>query len=145
MKFTELEKAGLISKIPVDKKRVKQSLALAKRDLNTAKSIIRDNPDWAFSIAYNSMLQSARALMFSMGFRPSGKAQHISAIRFAEEALGSKVRKIITILDRMRRKRHRVVYDTSGLISTQEANRAVSNAEKFFKLVENELEKGKFI
>ena len=83
--------------------------------------------------------------MFFMGFRPSGKAQHISAIRFAEEAFGSKVRKIITILDRMRRKRHRVVYDTSGLISTQEANRAVSNAEKFFKLVEDELKKGKFI
>ena len=56
MKFTGLEKAGLISKIPVDRKRVKQSLDLAKRDLNTAKSIIRDNPDWAFSVAYNSML-----------------------------------------------------------------------------------------
>jgi uncharacterized protein (UPF0332 family) len=139
--FTDLEKDGLITKISINKKRVKESIALAKRDLNTAKSLVNNNPDWTFSIAYNSMLQSARALMFSMGYRPLGKAQHISAIRFAELVLGSKAKEIIMILDRMRRKRHRVVYDTSGLISMQEAKTAISNADKFLMLVEKELKK----
>ena len=141
MNFTDLEKDGLITKISINKKRVKESIALAKRDLNTAKSLVNNNPDWTFSIAYNSMLQSARALMFSMGYRPLGKAQHISAIRFAELVLGSKAKEIIMILDRMRRKRHRVVYDTSGLISMQEAKTAISNADKFLMLVEKELKK----
>ena len=145
MNFTDLEKDGLITKISINKKRVKESIALAKRDLNTAKSLVNNNPDWTFSIAYNSMLQSARALMFSMGYRPLGKAQHISAIRFAELVLGSKAKEIIMILDRMRRKRHRVVYDTSGLISMQEAKTAISNADKFLMLVEKELKKRKLI
>lgn len=139
MELTDLEREGLISKISIDKKRVKECIAIAKRDLRTAKSLSEDNPDWAFSIAYNSMLQSARALMFSMGFRPQGKAQHISTVRFAEVVLGKKAKEIIILLDRMRRKRHRVVYDTSGLISQLEANSAVLNAEKFFKLIEKEL------
>lgn len=139
VKFSELEEEGLISKISVDKNRVKSSLALSKRDLATARSLIGDNPDWAYSIAYNSMLQSARALMFSLGYRPLGQAQHISAIRFAETALGKQAKEIITVLDRMRRKRHRVVYDTSGLISQLEAKQAVSKAEKFFKLIEKDL------
>ncbi|UCE39709.1 MAG: HEPN domain-containing protein [Thermoplasmata archaeon] len=120
-------------------------MALAKRDLRTSKSLSKDNPDWAFSIAYNSMLQSARALMFSMGYRPFGKAQHISAVRFAEAVLSGKAKEIIVILDRMRRKRHRVVYDTSGLISQLEAKKAVTSAEKFFNLIENELKKRKLI
>lgn len=145
MKLSDLEKDGLISRISIDKKRVEQCIKIARRDLKAAKSLSNDNPDWAFSIAYNSMLQSARAMMFSMGFRPQGHAQHISAVRFAEVVLGHKAREIIAILDRMRRKRHRVVYDTSGLISQFEVNQALLNAEKFFKLIEEELKKRKFI
>ena len=140
-----MEREGLIGKISIDKKRVEQCIEIAKRDLETARSLSGDNPDWAFSIAYNSMLQSARALMFSMGFRPLGKTQHISAVRFAETVLGNKAQEIIAVMDRMRRKRHRVVYDTSGLISIGEANRAVTNAEDFLKLIEGELKKRTFI
>ena len=145
MKIPDLEKEGLVGRIPIDKKRVEQCMEIARRDLETAQSLSDNNPDWAFSIAYNSMLQSARALMFSMGYRPLGQAQHISAVRFAEAVLGKKAKEVVMVMDRMRRKRHRVVYDTSGLISLGEANRAVTNAEKFFRLTENELKKKKFI
>jgi len=145
VKIPDLEKEGLVGRIPIDKKRVEQCMEIARRDLETAQSLSDNNPDWAFSIAYNSMLQSARALMFSMGYRPLGQAQHISAVRFAEAVLGKKAKEVVMVMDRMRRKRHRVVYDTSGLISLGEANRAVTNAEKFFRLTENELKKKKFI
>lgn len=140
-----MEREGLIGKIPLDKKRVEQCFEIAKRDLETAQSLSEDNPDWAFSIAYNSMLQSARALMFSMGFRPQGQAQHISVVRFAEAVLGNKAKEIIAVMDRMRRKRHRVVYDTSGLISVGEADWAVTSAQEFFMLMENELRERGFI
>ncbi len=145
MKISDLEREGLVRKIPVDKRRVLECLDIAERDLKTAISLSNDNPDWAYSIAYNSMLQSARALMFSFGFRPHGQAKHISAVRFAEAALGKKAKDIIMILDRMRRKRHRVVYDTSGLISQLEANKATTNAEKFIKMIKEDLKKRKFI
>ena len=145
MKVSDLEREGLIGKISIDKRRAKESLAIAERDLKTAKSLCNENPDWSFSIAYNSMLQSTRALMFSMGFRPQGQAQHISVVRFAEAVLGGKAEEIIAMLDRMRRKRHRVVYNTSGLISQLEANKAVNDAEKLFKLIQKELKNRKLI
>ena len=145
MKIPDLEKEGLVGRIPIDKKRVEQCMEIARRDLETAQSLSDNNPDWAFSIAYNSMLQSARALMFSMGYRPLGQAQHISAVRFAEAVLEKKAKEKMAVMDRMRRKRHRVVYDTSGLISVSEANWAVTSAEDFFKLIENELKEKKFV
>jgi len=41
-------------------------------ELNVARSVLNENCDWAFSIAYNAMLQAVRALMFSKGYRPKG-------------------------------------------------------------------------
>ncbi|MBU4491120.1 MAG: HEPN domain-containing protein [Euryarchaeota archaeon] len=64
----ELERAGIIKRLPIDEKKVSDALDLAKRDLKAARNMMGENCDWAFSIAYNSMLQSARALMFSKGW-----------------------------------------------------------------------------
>lgn len=84
MDIDELERAGIIKRLPIDEKKVNDSLDLAKRDLKAARNIVDENCDWAFSIAYNSMLQSARALMFSKGYRPSSDSGHVSAIKFAK-------------------------------------------------------------
>jgi uncharacterized protein (UPF0332 family) len=65
MSIDELERSGTIRKLPIDRKKVNDSLDLAKRDLNIARNMLDENCDWAFSIAYNSILQSVRALMFS--------------------------------------------------------------------------------
>ena len=71
----ELEREGYIKKLPEDKKKVEDALNLAKRDVKVAKTIIRENEDWAFSIAYNAMLQAIRALMFSKGYRTYGNSE----------------------------------------------------------------------
>lgn len=68
--LSELERDGFIKKLPIDKKKVKDMFDLAERDLYIARAVIKHDYDWAFSIAYNSMLQGSRALMFSMGYRP---------------------------------------------------------------------------
>jgi dTDP-4-dehydrorhamnose 3,5-epimerase len=48
--------------------------------------------------------------MFSKGYRPSGRNQHISVVRFAELFLREEE---VIILDRMRRKRHATIYDVA--------------------------------
>ena len=116
-----MEREGLIKRIPASKKRVKDTFALAIRDLKIARKIVDEDYDWTFSIAYNSMLQAARALVFSKGYRPSGDTQHISVVKFAEVVLREPFRDHIILFDRMRRKRHTVVYDTVGTISKSEA------------------------
>ena len=104
--------------------------------IKVAKSVLREDVDWAFSIAYNAMLQAIRALMFSKGYRPSGRNQHISVVRFAELFLR---KEDVIVLDRMRRKRHATIYDTAGTISIREAENAVERAEKLVQGVERML------
>ncbi|NJD54602.1 MAG: HEPN domain-containing protein [Candidatus Methanoperedens sp.] len=133
MSIDELERSGIIKKLPTDRKKINDSLDLARRDMNIARNVLDENCDWAFSIAYNSILQSVRALMFSKGYRPSSDSGHVSAVRFARLFL--KEEDVISF-DRMRRKRHTAVYDTVGSISRAEAENALLRAKKFIMEVE---------
>lgn len=145
MKFEELEKEGLIKSLPVSREKVRDSFGLAKRDLKTAGKILKDDHDWAFSIAYNSMLQAARALMFSRGYRPSGDAQHISVVKFVEASLGKELEGIVIAFDKMRRKRHIALYDRSGAVSETDARNAIKWAEEFLKEAKKILINGGFL
>ena len=136
MTLEELERGGYVKRLQEEKKKVEDALNLAKRDIKIAKTILRDNDDWAFSIAYNAMLQAIRALMFSKGYRPSGRNQHISVVRFAELFLR---KDDVIVLDRMRRKRHVTIYDTAGTISVKEAGNAVERAERLVHEIERML------
>lgn len=138
MSLTDLEREQLIRKLPVSKTKIVDSMHLAARDISTAKAMLNQDQDWAFSIAYNAILQTLRALMFSKGYRPSGGNQHISVVRFAELFLEED---IVLLFDRMRRKRHASVYDTVGTISQKQAEHAVENAEKIYKKIDELLKK----
>ncbi len=123
----DLEREGLIGRLPPDPQRVRDTLKLAHRDLGVASSLLGSSNDWAYTVAYNAILQAGRALMFSKGYRPEGGNQHIAVVRFCdiflswEDALW---------FDRMRRKRHQSVYDSAGSVSDREAENAVKRAEK---------------
>lgn len=73
----DLEREGLIRKLPYDRKKVEDAVTLARRDLVTCRAILPTDTDWAYTIAYNAVLQAGRALMFSKGYRPDGANQHI--------------------------------------------------------------------
>ena len=136
MKIEDLEREDMIRRFPVYREKVKNSLNLARRDVRTAKKTFEESYDWAFSMAYNSMLQAARALMFSKGYRPSGNKQHFSVVKFTEAVLGDKFEKEIAAFDRLRRKRHAAIYDEAGVISGYEADFAIKSAERFLDEVE---------
>ena len=130
----DLERDGLIKRLPVDQKKVHAAIALAHRDIKTSQTILSGDYDWAYTIAYNAILQAGRALMFSKGYRPDGANQHISVVKFAELYLE---KEDAIIFDWMRRKRHSSVYDTAGSISETEAEFAVSQAEILIRRIEN--------
>jgi uncharacterized protein (UPF0332 family) len=129
----DIERDGLIKRLPYDRKKVEDAIALAHRDLRTARTILNTDRDWAYTIAYNAILQAGRALMFSKGYRPDGANQHISVVKFAELFLD---KQDAIIFDRMRRKRHSSVYDMAGSISETEAESAVSHAEVLIRKIE---------
>lgn len=129
----DLERGGLIRRLSYDKKKVDDSMALAYRDLKTSQTILPSDQDWAYTIAYNAVLQAGRALMFSKGYRPDGSNQHIAVVKFVELYV---TQNDAIIFDRMRRKRHSTVYDTAGTISHTEAESAITHAEHLIRTIE---------
>lgn len=102
-------------------------MEIAERDLKVANSILNENNDWSYNISYNSILQAIKALMFKEGYRTSHKNSHVSSIDFARVFLDESD---IIYLNRMRRKRHKSVYDISGSITDLEAGNAIYRAEQ---------------
>ena len=142
MTLNDLQKQGLIRPFKVSLTQIQDRLQLAKRDIATARKLLGSDSDWAFSIAYNAVLQAARTLMFFKRFRPAtGEGQHVAAVRFAEAVLGKEMGDEIFIFDKMRSKRHRVIYDVSGSVSSQEAKSAFEFAVTFVEKVEQFLKK----
>ena len=140
MTLDQLVQQGYITSLPVDRRKVDGTLSLARRDIATAKILLKQDTDWAFSIAYNAILQTVRAFMFSKGYRPVGGNTYVSVVRFAELYLEKDV---VIIFDRMRRKRHALVYDTAGTISKNETELAITTAEKVLFDIEQRIRKNK--
>jgi uncharacterized protein (UPF0332 family) len=91
MNYEELLNKGLIKRFKTSPAQVKNRMDLVKRDIKAAKAMLANDRDWAFTMAYNAILQATRALMFAKGFRPSaGEGQHKVAVKFAEITLGEK-------------------------------------------------------
>ncbi len=140
MDLNDLQNKGFIKPFKASTSQIRDRLNLAKRDIKTAKRLLGSDTDWAFSIAYNAVLQAARALMFAKGYRPAtGEGQHIAAVRFAEVILGKELGDEIYIFDKMRSKRHRIIYDVSGSVSSQETKSAFEFAVRFVEIVEKNL------
>jgi uncharacterized protein (UPF0332 family) len=124
-------------KIEIDAGLIASSLELAKRDIKTSKEIFAvGDYDWTFSIAYNAMLQAARALMFAKGFRSKGEQKHLSVVEFVKTFFTKDFsEKQIFMFNKMRKKRHLVIYEQSRIITEDEAKRALKVARSFLNVV----------
>jgi uncharacterized protein (UPF0332 family) len=126
-----LFKQGLIKKCPVDYKAIANLIRRAYIDIKTAKRNIDDDEECAYNYAYNAMLRSGLALMFSEGFRPEIKNKHLTIVQFASSILGDKFKRIINDYDFMRKKRNRFIYEPDIPCSVKEAKDAIKTAEEF--------------
>jgi len=140
MAYESLLKKGLVKSFDAALSQISDRIALARRDIDTARSL--SNSDWAYNIAYNAMLQAARALMFAEGYRPAGgEGQHKTVVQFAELALGRTFEEEVRFFEKMRVKRNRAVYDTPGIVSETEARQAIEFAAKFIRVIEETINK----
>ncbi len=139
MSLERLLTERIIEKTKKDSRQAKKKMSLARRDLKTARNnFMNKNFDWALAIAYNAMLQAGRALMFSEGYRPIGRYEHVGVMRFLHERFKSELTdRLVYFLDKTRRKRHRVVYDEEGIISAGEAETAINLAKEFLDKAED--------
>jgi len=131
-----LLRQGLIKKCLLDWKSINNLVKRTYTDLKTAKRNIDDDEECAYNYAYNAMLRSGLALMFSEGFRPEIKDKHVTIVKFASSVLGNKFKKVINDYDFMRRKRHRFIYEPDIPCSKKEAEDALRTAEEFIDIID---------
>lgn len=131
MSSAELRQRGRLKVYQAKPEEIERLLQAAQRDLVAAERNLPEDSDWSFTMAYNAVLQAARALMFSQGYRPRGKDQHRTVVRFTELTLGHEYQQQMALFDQMRRKRNRLIYEAVGLVSRQEAEQALAFAKTF--------------
>jgi len=117
---------------------IAKRLGRAVRDLQNANLILPEDEIGAYTIAYDSMLQSGIALILSYGYRPKIAGFHKTIILCVEKILGNDYSVLIKKFDQMRRNRHEAIYDI-GIVSESEAKEAIKTAEKFIKEIEEHI------
>lgn len=141
--YSKLLEKGQIEKGTFSREQVEDCLRIARRDLTASAEMLGSVHEWAYAIAYNAMLQAGRAFMFHEGYRAKGEGHHLIVIQFLREGLGPEWKDVLDIMDRMRRKRNRSMYDAAGTISVKEATEAVETARDFVARISPILGKGR--
>ena len=140
MSYSQLLRARRIRKEPAARRQVSAQVAAARRDLATARILMEREDEWAYNIAYNAMHLAGRAVMFAEGYRPTAEGGHAAVVDFLRIRLGPSFLDTVELLDRMRRQRHRITYESVGVVTPTQIREAVGTAEEFIAKVEALLE-----
>jgi len=90
----------------------------------------------AFNRPMRQMLKASLGFMFSHGFRArSQPGHHIAIIEFVQARLDKKYARLLTVFDRLRRKRNMALYDDTGFVSHHEAEQALEAARDYLGVI----------
>src|SRR5450756_3056420 len=96
----------------VDWAQIERFLASADKKLASAHRILTFDEEASLQQAYEAMLKASLGFMFSHGFRArSQPGHHIAIIEFARGHFDKKNAGLLTVFDRLRRKRNMALYD----------------------------------
>lgn len=109
----------------------------SKKDLATATKNLAIDAQWSLAIAYQAMLKTGRALMFSFSRLPHGPAQHKTVVEFTAKKLGLESQNLANQFERLRRKRHDFFYNRLSGISLTEAKNAIQSGKSLLIQVQS--------
>lgn len=140
MSYQNLVKQKLLKKEKIGFDQIDRLIIRAAKDLKSAKVLIRIDEETAYALAYQAMLHAGRTLLFSQGYRPSTYQAHKTVVECTKKTLG-KGHKILTIkFDKMRKKRHGLIYEATIGVSTTETKNAIKSASELVKKIEEEIQ-----
>lgn len=111
--------AGWLKQHITSKAEISNLLAIVERDIATA-TIAGLTADWQLNIAYNAVLQCARAALAAAGYMPERDAHHYRALQSLAETIGLDEASV-SLLDSFRKKRNISDYEQAGRTSEGEA------------------------
>jgi uncharacterized protein (UPF0332 family) len=125
----------------VDWAQIDRFLASADKKLASARKILAFDEEACLQQAYEAMLKASLGFMFSYGFRArSQPGHHIAIIDFARARIDRKHSALLTVFDRLRRKRNLALYDDTGFVSRHDADQAVESARQYLDVIRADIE-----
>lgn len=119
---------GLLKKCEPDFRQIALQISRAIRDMHTLNLVIDEDPEWAATIAYQSMLRAGRAMLFSYGYLPADGQQHKTVVELTSKLLGRNYEEITRQFDRFRKKRNVFFYESRESGNKSEALKAAETA-----------------
>jgi len=136
MNYEELVKKGLFRKEKIGFNQIGKVLDKAIRNIKSAKILLKDSDEeGSFQLAYQAMLLAGRALVFSCGLRPRAVGSHKIVVDFAEKVLGKEYKILTYKFNKMRKKRHYLIYGIELTVSETEAENAIQTAQDFIEKI----------
>ncbi len=126
---------------PVDAAQINRFLKSAEKKLASARQVLSIDEEACLQLAYEAMLKASIGFMLSHGYRArSQPGHHVAIIEFVRARIDRKHATLLTIVDRLRRKRNSVLYDETGFVSRQDAEHALEAARQYLALIRQEVE-----
>ena len=130
---------GYVKKIKPDLLQIERQLARAEKDMKTFGLVVKQDPEWGSTIAYQAMLRVGRALMFAHGYLPADGQQHKTVVEITGDILGKDYNMIVRRFDRMRKQRNIFFYDSEDAHNMTEAERSLKNARSLISAVKERI------
>lgn len=122
-------------------KEIESLRSLVARDLSDAM-IDALSADRRFATAYNAVLQLSKMAIACAGYRvASGSGHHQKTFDAAKVALGKSAETLVDYFETCRRKRNRIDYDASEVVTDTETEELLEKTREFQKMVEEWIEK----
>lgn len=136
MNFDDWLRDGSIKRFRPAETQLENLLSSAGKDLQAATELVSlGHHGIARDTAYEAMLKSGMALMYSRGYRPEAGSHHVTIVRFTARVLGSRHADLIDAFDRFRRTRHQRLYQGREAATKSQAEKAIDSAQRLLSIV----------
>jgi uncharacterized protein (UPF0332 family) len=124
----------------VDWGQIERFLQSAEKKLSSAHKILAFDEEACLQQAYEAMLKASLGFMLSFGFRARSQlGHHVAIIEFVRVRIDRKHAGLVTVFDRLRRKRNTALYDDTGFISQHDAEQALETARQYLKVIRTDI------
>ena len=135
MSLTDWLVHGFIVEHQTSRQEIHELLALVERDLDESATGTH-SPGWKLSIAYNAVLQAAKAVLAATGYRvpKSNRSHHYYTLQSLRHTIGVDSSTILK-LEVVQKKRSITDYEHAGAVSDREAQDALDLVKEVCKRV----------
>ena len=140
MNYQDLIDKGFIKKEEIGFDQISKTIGKAYQKIRASEILLEnDVEEDAYALAYEAMLLAGRALVFSCGFRPRAVGSHKTVVEFTRRIIGDRYDILVKKFDKMRKKRHYIIYGSSSDVSPTEAQNAIKSATEFLEKIKQEI------